>query len=231
MKVFKAPHRSVENLPPIKIFLAGSIEMGVAEDWQTRITNELSEYDVIIYNPRRDDWDSSWKQDPTDGTPFHEQVTWELEHIDESDVVLFYFDPATKSPITLMELGLCLGSSKENVFICCPQDYFRYGNVAVTAKYWGDNKVYINEDDWVVDIKMYLEQEYAHKKVVSEEIVNDENIVSETIVQEESIVEENEEISNTINSMYSYYNILSESKNENLNDYIRGKYNNEHKTE
>ena len=31
----------------ISIFLAGSIEMGVAEDWQTRLQNELSEYDVL----------------------------------------------------------------------------------------------------------------------------------------------------------------------------------------
>ena len=33
------------------IFLAGSIEMGVAEDWQSLLEKKLSEYEVTIFNP------------------------------------------------------------------------------------------------------------------------------------------------------------------------------------
>ena len=51
-------------LPPAggtpSVFLAGSIEMGAAEDWQARLTHALQDLDVLILNPRRDEWDASW---------------------------------------------------------------------------------------------------------------------------------------------------------------------------
>lgn len=131
--VLKPPYRlNIE--PAVKtIFLAGSIEMGKAELWQDIIAESLADIDVVIYNPRRDDWDSSWKQDPKPGTKFHEQVTWELDHIEKADLVVFYFDPKTQSPVTLMELGVCLNLNKP-ILVCCPDGYFRKGNVVITAK-------------------------------------------------------------------------------------------------
>lgn len=116
-----------------KVFLAGSIEMGKAEPWQERICKELESARATFFNPRRVDWDSSWKQDPTVGTKFHEQVTWELEHITDADLVIFYFDPATQSPITLLELGYILGLRSSDVIVCCPDGYFRKGNVVLTC--------------------------------------------------------------------------------------------------
>lgn len=114
------------------VFLAGSIEMGKAEKWQDRIANELMDCEVVLFNPRRDDWDASWKQDPTPGTKFHEQVSWELEHIRKSDLVVFYFDPNTQSPITLLELGYVIGSGMQAI-VCCPDGYFRKGNVIISS--------------------------------------------------------------------------------------------------
>lgn len=67
------------------------------------------------------------------GTKFHEQVTWELEHITDVDLVIFYFDPATQSPITLLELGYILGLRSSDVLVCCPDGYFRKGNVVLTC--------------------------------------------------------------------------------------------------
>ena len=55
------------------IFLAGSIEMGIAESWQEKVVQELKNEPVIILNPRRDDWDSSWEQ-KIDNLQFREQV-------------------------------------------------------------------------------------------------------------------------------------------------------------
>lgn len=116
------------------VFLAGSIEMGKAEMWQDRLATNVADIeDVVLFNPRRDDWDSSWKQDPTPGTQFHEQVSWELEHIHKADLVVFYFDPNTQSPITLMELGYVIGSGKQ-ALVCCPDGYFRKGNVVITSE-------------------------------------------------------------------------------------------------
>lgn len=129
----KAPERIGFEAPIKKVFLAGSIEMGKAEKWQDRLARELADKSVVLYNPRRDDWDSSWIQDPTPGTQFHEQVSWELEHINKSDLVVFYFDPATQSPITLLELGLVIGSGKRAI-VCCPDGYFRKGNVVISSE-------------------------------------------------------------------------------------------------
>ena len=57
------------------IFLAGSIEMGKAIDWQTKIQDIMKDENVTIFNPRRDDWDSSWEQ-KMENEKFREQVEW-----------------------------------------------------------------------------------------------------------------------------------------------------------
>lgn len=132
MKVIKAPESfDDEIVKSVLIFLGGSIEIGTAEKWQDRLAEALEDQDsVTLLNPRRDDWDSSWAQDPTPGTKFHEQVTWELDAQDASDIIVYYFDPNTKSPITLLELGLYAG---QNVVVCCPEGYWRKGNVEVVC--------------------------------------------------------------------------------------------------
>jgi hypothetical protein len=111
------------------IFLAGSIEMGLAEDWQNKVEKIFADYEKItIFNPRRDDWDSSWAQDETD-PQFNHQVNWELDRLEESDIIFMYFDPNTKSPITLMELGAF--KRQGNMIVCCPKGYWRRGNVQI----------------------------------------------------------------------------------------------------
>lgn len=114
------------------IFLAGSIEMGLAEPWQGRVVEMLKDRPITILNPRRTDWDNSWKQSEDD-PQFSEQVKWELHGITEADVVLFYFDPRTHSPITLMELGYIIGWVRfgKRILVCCPEGFFRKGNVDI----------------------------------------------------------------------------------------------------
>lgn len=115
----------------MSIFLAGSIEMGLAEDWQSMIEKELDGHNVTIYNPRRDSWDSSWVQS-IHNEEFREQVEWELDHLDKSDVIVMYFDENTKSPISLLELGLYASSGKMIVY--CPEGFWRKGNVDIVAQ-------------------------------------------------------------------------------------------------
>src|SRR5271154_863946 len=105
--MYKAPDATDGGLGELCIFLAGSIEMGKAEDWQAKLFHSIMSHNVTVYNPRRDNWDPSWKQDISNPF-FKEQVVWELDHIDLADIVVFYFDPTTMSPITLMELGIVL---------------------------------------------------------------------------------------------------------------------------
>jgi hypothetical protein len=47
------------------VFLAGSIEMGKAEDWQKKLEGICDDFGYDVLNPRRDDWDSSWTILPT----------------------------------------------------------------------------------------------------------------------------------------------------------------------
>jgi hypothetical protein len=101
-----------------KIFLAGSIEMGKAEDWQTELINKLKDKDIIIFNPRRADWDPTWEQ-KKENPEFYNQVTWELEHLELADWIVLYLDPNTKSPITLLELGIHAQANK--LIVCCPK--------------------------------------------------------------------------------------------------------------
>jgi hypothetical protein len=116
------------------IFLAGSIEMGGAEDWQGQVEDSLRDLDVVLLNPRRDEWDSSWVQS-IHNPQFRGQVEWELEGLERASVVAMYFAPATRSPITLLELGLCARSGK--LLVCCPEGFWRRGNVEVVCARYG----------------------------------------------------------------------------------------------
>ena len=129
MSEVKAPNPIPKSASGLKVFLGGSIEMGKAEHWQKRLVKDLQAYDITFLNPRRDDWDPTWTQDPTPGTKFHEQVIWELDMQDQADLIVYYFDPATVSPITLLELGT-YGPSKPAI-VCCNPKYARYGNVKI----------------------------------------------------------------------------------------------------
>lgn len=112
------------------IFLAGSIQ-SVTPNWQTRVTTALSHLPITILNPLRPDWDSTWNEDVSDKR-FYEQVHWEMDKREEADIVAVYFDPKTKAPITLLELGL--SASSGNLIVVCPEGYWKRGNVQVICE-------------------------------------------------------------------------------------------------
>ena len=126
----------------VYVFLAGSIEMGSAEPWQDQIIEKFNE-NVVFYNPRRDDWDSSWDHN---SDKFNEQVNWELDMLDDADIIVMYFDPNTKSPISLLELGLNARSKK--LFVCCPDGFWRQGNVRVVCERY-KIPLYTDKESWI----------------------------------------------------------------------------------
>jgi len=79
--------------------------MGNSADWQERVLRALEDVEGIALNPRRWDWDASWVQ-TFESADFRRQVEWELEGMEAADLIVMHFDPATKSPVTLLELGL-----------------------------------------------------------------------------------------------------------------------------
>lgn len=131
------------------VFLAGSIEMGAAVDWQKEVIDQLKDFPITFFNPRRPDWDSTWKQGQHE-EPFRGQVMWELDNIDDSYIIFFYFDPNTKSPISLLELGICLGRNAE-IVVCCPEGFYRQPNIAITCEMFGV-KVHENLDSAIQDL-------------------------------------------------------------------------------
>lgn len=129
MKVIK-PTQKIEGNK--KVFLAGSIEMGKAENWQEKVERLLKDTDWTILNPRRDDWDSSWEQS-IDNKQFRGQVEWELNSLEKAEKIIMYFDPNTKAPISLLELGLF---GNKRMIVVCPNGFWRKGNVdIVCARY------------------------------------------------------------------------------------------------
>lgn len=117
------------------VFLAGSIGGNVeltkmCEDWQATLSEWLLIEDFNVFNPRRKDWDSSWIQTFTNPN-FAQQVRWELNSLDKSDIIIMYLDPNTISPISLLELGLYAHTGK--LLVVCPDGFFRKGNVEVVA--------------------------------------------------------------------------------------------------
>lgn len=137
MKVITAPN-SLTLDKNLSIFLAGSIEMDVATRWQDRVIQALSDEAVTLLNPRRVSWDASWKQE-IDNPIFKAQVVWELEAQEQADVIVMYFDKNTQSPITLLELGLFARSNK--LIVCCPEGFWRKGNVDVVCEHYGVQQV------------------------------------------------------------------------------------------
>lgn len=116
------------------VFLAGSIEMGGAEPWQTCVEAALADLDVVVLNPRRDEWDDSWVQS-IDHPAFRGQVEWELDGLERADVVAMYFAPDTRAPVTLLELGLTARSGR--LVVGCPPGFWRRGNVEVVCQRHG----------------------------------------------------------------------------------------------
>jgi len=128
MKEFKASE-PIKN-DKVSIFLAGTIDMGNSLDWQAQIVQELHGYDIYIYNPRRDDWDLSWEQS-INNPQFKEQVLWELNALEKADFIIFNFLPDSKSPITLFEFGK---HYMDNIVVCCPDEFYRSGNIHVICE-------------------------------------------------------------------------------------------------
>jgi Nucleoside 2-deoxyribosyltransferase like len=98
------------------------------------MTTSLAHLPITILNPRRADWDSSWVEDISN-PPFREQVEWELNALAAADIIAMYFDNDTKAPISLMELGLHVKSGK--MIVCCPQGYWKRGNVQIVCARFG----------------------------------------------------------------------------------------------
>lgn len=137
------------------VFLAGSIEMGKAEDWQTEMGFFFEKKGWNVFNPRRRDWDNSWKQE-FQNPQFYQQVNWELDTLDKADLILLYLLPETMSPISLLELGLHAKNKK--MCVVCPDGFWRKGNIDIVC-----NRYDILLFDNLEKFKTYFIEQYGER--------------------------------------------------------------------
>ena len=126
MQVITAPER--KPITNQSIFLAGTIDDGKSEDWQSKLIKEFSEYNITILNPRRNNWG-----DLSDNE-LRKQITWELDHLEKADIIFMYIIGTSKSPISLLEMGIHIKDSK--LIVVCEPEFYRYENVRITCEYY-----------------------------------------------------------------------------------------------
>lgn len=128
MKVITAPNKTWSD-KCWSVFLAGGITG--CTNWQEQVISELfrlSDYynlsNVIVYNPRREDFDV------TDKTAEIEQIRWEHEYLKRCDIFSCFFE-ANESlhPITLYEMGKW--STKRPSVITVQKGYLRERDVLI----------------------------------------------------------------------------------------------------
>ena len=110
------------------VFLAGTIDNGNSLNWQDRTIIELINLGVKnleVYNPRREHFKPSKEE-------MEKQIKWEQEHLDKANVIAMVLLDDSKSPISLLELGLYAKSGKLVVF--CTPNFYRWDNVRLTCE-------------------------------------------------------------------------------------------------
>ncbi|URM37665.1 nucleoside 2-deoxyribosyltransferase domain-containing protein [Flavobacterium anhuiense] len=129
-KIYKAPEEIPLQIDLKTIFLAGSIEMDKAVDWQKKC-EELLQDQFVVFNPRRNEWDSSWSQ-TIENPNFKEQVNWELNALEKADIIIMFFAENTMSPISLLEFGLYAQTNKMKVVV--EKNFWRKGNIDIVCE-------------------------------------------------------------------------------------------------
>lgn len=131
MRVFVPPDEPQLTDYRGTLFLAGAIDNGEAEPWQSRLIADLADSDLTILNPRRADWNADLP--PTVDCPeFVSQVAWETKWLTLAESVIFYFPAGSRAPITLLELGEFGTPAKAIVYV--EPGYHRSGNVILACR-------------------------------------------------------------------------------------------------
>lgn len=122
--------RALEEYEPQQgersIFLAGGI-MDTTYDWQQEMTERLLDTDLVILNPRRNDFPA---EDPYATT---HQIKWEFYHLNKADMVLFWFPAEAPCMTSLFELGTWSKAGKP-LFVGVEPGYIKRGGVTKQLK-------------------------------------------------------------------------------------------------
>lgn len=122
-------NKGANKLNAKSVFLAGTIDNGDSLNWQDKVIIELINLDISceVFNPRREHWNPNpTKED------MEKQIKWEQEHLDKANIIVMVLLDDSKSPISLLEMGLYAKSKKLIVF--CTPKFYRFDNVRLTCE-------------------------------------------------------------------------------------------------
>lgn len=98
------------------IFLAGSIDLNLKNNWRRKVVetigNKFDFFDPTITN-----------HDQLNDVQMKTHIEWELNALELSDIILLNFLPESKSPISLVELGMYVKTTK--LIVVCPDNFYQ----------------------------------------------------------------------------------------------------------
>lgn len=161
IEVIYPPTRRKADTNNISVFLAGSIDMGSARNWQNELVDEFeSDENITFYNPRRPE--GFFGEQSLENDTFVEQVNWELDNISGADIVAMFITADSKAPISLLEFGYICGNKKIKHFaIAVEKGFYRRGNIEVMCNRF-NVPLFEDLDDLVGSIRSHVE--YRNKK-------------------------------------------------------------------
>jgi hypothetical protein len=144
MREVKAPNFEAAGTEK-SLFIAGGISN--CPDWQFQFINLLKSTRLVVYNPRRSDFDVSKKEESV------RQIEWEHHMLLASSAVSFWFPKETLCSITLFELGK-MASKHGQIFVGVHPDYARKQDVEVQMRLMRPHvRVVYNIDDLATQVK------------------------------------------------------------------------------
>jgi len=127
--IVEAPNEiySIQNeTENLKVFVAGG--MSNCPNWQQEFIQEFKNYNYItLFNPRRAEFDT------TDPKASEKQIVWEYRHLEEADVIIYWFSRGSLNPIVLYELGKYINTDKK-IIIGIDPEYERKSDVEIQSK-------------------------------------------------------------------------------------------------
>jgi len=122
MKYIEALDEYIPQIGEVSLFLGGGITN--CADWQAVMVDLLKDSDLVLLNPRRDNFPMGDKN----ATPL--QIDWEFRHLKLATKIMFWFTSESLCPITLFEYGKWLTRDKP-LFVGCHPEYKRIEDVKV----------------------------------------------------------------------------------------------------
>ena len=121
-------------------FLAGSIDYHSPNPWRKSIIKKAKS-SIHFFDPTRRDHDS------LDNLEMQRHINWELMALELSDQIILNFLPDSKSPISMVELGLYARSGK--LVVVCPIDFYQRRYIEVLCKTY-NIKLFSNLNDLII---------------------------------------------------------------------------------